>query len=48
MFKILKLIFIIVLLLTTKFTFATPVENVFNDINKDYKYYHELQTLYDK
>jgi hypothetical protein len=25
-----------------------PVENVFSDITKDYKYYDELQTLYDK
>jgi hypothetical protein len=48
MLKILRSIFIIILLLFTKLTFATPVENVFNDIDKNYKYYHELQTLYDK
>lgn len=27
---------------------SIPVENVFLDINKDYIYYNELQTLYDK
>jgi hypothetical protein len=32
-------------------TFAVyqiPIENVFSDITKDYPYYNELQTLYDK
>jgi hypothetical protein len=28
--------------------YSVPVENVFSDITKDYKYYNELQTLYDK
>ncbi|MDR2411549.1 MAG: hypothetical protein LBD88_03050, partial [Candidatus Peribacteria bacterium] len=27
---------------------SIPVENVFSDITKDYKYHDELQTLYDK
>lgn len=27
---------------------SIPVENIFSDISKDYKYYNELQTLYDK
>jgi hypothetical protein len=30
------------------FADSIPVENVFVDIDTDYKYYKELQTLYDK
>jgi hypothetical protein len=30
------------------FAFTIPVENVFSDIDTSYKYYHELQTLFDK
>ncbi|MDD3145170.1 MAG: PKD domain-containing protein [Candidatus Gracilibacteria bacterium] len=30
------------------FADSVPVEDVFSDIKKDYKYYNELQTLYDK
>ncbi len=30
------------------FAISTPVEKVFKDIDKNYKYYNELQTLYDK
>lgn len=30
------------------FAFSTPVEEVFSDIDSNYKYLHELQTLYDK
>ena len=51
----LKKIFIFIVLLILQFIlwnniFAEqiPVEKVFTDINKNYKYYNELQTLYDK
>ncbi len=30
------------------FADSVPVEDIFSDIKKDYKYYNELQTLYDK
>lgn len=48
--KILKILFFTFLFLITKITFAvsTPVETVFSDIDKNYKYYNELQDLYDK
>lgn len=48
--KILKVLFLIIYLCLFKFVFAvsTPVETVFSDINKSYKYYYELQDLYDK
>jgi hypothetical protein len=50
-----KKIILFMLLLISQFlfwnqTFAEkiPVENIFIDIDKNYKYYDELQTLYDK
>lgn len=51
--RILKttLLFVLFYLLSFLSVFADsliPVENVFLDIKKDYKYYHELQVLYDK
>lgn len=48
--KILKVLFLVIYLCLFKFVFAvsTPVETVFSDINKSYKYYYELQDLYDK
>jgi hypothetical protein len=33
---------------TGVFADSIPVENVFADIDTDYTYYKELQTLYDK
>lgn len=47
--KILKILFIIFNLFIFKFVFAlsTPVDQVFTDIESDYKYYNELQYLYD-
>jgi hypothetical protein len=27
---------------------STPVNEVFSDVDKNYKYYNELQVLYDK
>jgi hypothetical protein len=30
------------------FATSVPVENIFSDINSDYRYINELQTLYDK
>lgn len=30
------------------FAYSVPVQNVFSDIDANYKYLHELQTLYDK
>lgn len=32
----------------TSFASDTPIEKVFKDIKTDYKYYNELQTLYDR
>nr|MDD3720788.1 PKD domain-containing protein [Candidatus Gracilibacteria bacterium] len=48
--KILKILFLIIYLGLFKLTFAlsVPVETVFSDITQDYKYYTELQDLYDK
>ncbi len=44
-----KFLFVIILLFPISvFAFSTPVEKVFKDIDKNYKYYNELQTLYDK
>jgi len=48
-----KKIFLFLLLFVSFWNFTVladsiPVENVFLDINKDYKYYNQLQTLYDK
>lgn len=42
-------IYIIFSLFTVHYSLASnvPVETVFSDISKDYKYYDELQTLYD-
>jgi len=34
--------------LSNTFAVSIPVENVFSDISSDYKYYNELQTLYDR
>lgn len=34
--------------LNSVIAFSVPVENVFSDIDADYKYKNELQTLYDK
>ena len=45
------LLLFLVLFLSNFFTSASAwnkVEDVFSDISKDYKYYNELQTLYDK
>ncbi len=48
--KILKLLFVFLSIVVFSFVKAAsiPVENVFSDITPDYKYYNELQTLYDK
>jgi hypothetical protein len=45
-----KIIFITLLLAVFSFVKAAsiPIEDVFSDISPNYKYYHELQTLYDK
>ncbi|MDQ7023207.1 MAG: PKD domain-containing protein [Candidatus Gracilibacteria bacterium] len=50
-----KKLFIILVLIISQFilgnnTFSAsiPVEEVFSDIDKNYKYYYELQALYDK
>ncbi len=41
--------FLVILLFPiSTFAVSTPIEKVFKDIDKDYKYYYELQTLYDK
>ncbi|MFK7779910.1 MAG: PKD domain-containing protein [Candidatus Gracilibacteria bacterium] len=47
---ILTFLILIFSLFSLDFTFAysIPVENVFSDIDSDYKYINELQTLYDK
>jgi hypothetical protein len=47
---IFKIFFTFVVLAVFSFVKAAsiPVENVFSDISSSYKYYHELQTLYDK
>jgi len=37
-----------VISLSNTLAFSIPVENVFSDIKVNYKYYDELQTLYDK
>ena len=37
-----------IVFLWNAFSASIPVEQVFSDISKDYKYYNELQTLYDK
>jgi hypothetical protein len=44
-FLILSLSFFVKL---ESFAVSIPVENIFVDIDTDYKYYNELQTLYDK
>ena len=45
----LTFLFIILSLFTqASFAVSIPVEDVFDDIDKDYKYYHELQSLYDR
>ncbi|MDD5213749.1 MAG: PKD domain-containing protein [Candidatus Gracilibacteria bacterium] len=43
-----KVLVFLLLSLFFKSTSAENVENVFHDINKDYIYYNELQSLYDK
>ena len=37
-----------IVFLWNAFSASIPVEQVFSDVSKDYKYYNELQTLYDK
>ncbi|MBT3726991.1 hypothetical protein HOG21_04845 [bacterium] len=53
--KILKLLFILLLFIIHYTLFFSPVRasnapvyDIFSDINSDYKYIDELQTLYDK
>ncbi len=48
--KVIKVIFILFLIIFYWIVKASsiPVENVFSDITPSYKYYNELQTLYDK
>jgi hypothetical protein len=49
--KIILTLFILLfsfLSLNSVIAFSIPVENVFSDIDADYKYLNELQTLYDK
>jgi len=36
------------ILIDFSIAYSVPVENVFSDIDADYKYKNELQTLYDK
>jgi hypothetical protein len=51
MFKKTLLLLIILFNITPNiniFADSIPVENIFSDINSDYKYINELQTLYDK
>ncbi|MDD2907648.1 MAG: PKD domain-containing protein [Candidatus Gracilibacteria bacterium] len=50
MFKKIVCFFILyfIIFLGRSFADSVPVEQVFSDISKDYKYYNELQTLYDK
>jgi hypothetical protein len=43
-----KILVFLLLSLFFKISFAENVENVFHDINKDYIYYKQLQSLYDK
>lgn len=43
-----KILIFIILSLFFKISFAENIENVFSDIDKNYKYYNELQSLYDK
>lgn len=48
--KFIKYILLVICLLSFKSIFSAyiPVENIFSDISKDYKYYDELQELYNK
>jgi len=52
MFKKIILTFLILILnlflIDFSLAYSIPVEEVFSDIDSDYKYIHELQTLYDK
>lgn len=45
---IICVIWILFLKIDTFAVYQIPIENVFSDITKDYPYYNELQTLYDK
>lgn len=42
------LFFFLIVFLSKTFAVSIPVEQVFTDIDKNYKYYNELQVLYDK
>jgi len=46
--SLIKYIFVIFFLFSIWLVNAASIENVFSDINTDYEYYNELQTLYDK
>lgn len=43
-----KILIFLILSIFTKSVFAENIENVFSDIDKNYIYYNELQSLYDK
>lgn len=42
------IVFVLLLTGNSAFSYSVPVENIFTDIDEDYKYLHELQTFYDK
>jgi len=42
------LFFFLIVFLSKTYAVSIPVEQVFTDIDKNYKYYNELQVLYDK
>jgi hypothetical protein len=48
--KLILTFFILIFSLFTQacFSDSIPVENIFSDIDKDYKYILELQTFYDR
>jgi hypothetical protein len=46
--KIILFCIFFIITLSTTFASTQKVEDVFSDINSNYKYLSELQTLYDK